>query len=78
MCSAELKVRNFQLRTEPIRLLNISNFSSIVKDELSVLQQSVAVGLSTETRIKFTLCWRFVLYFSFTLHQVSVFRRRQC
>jgi len=40
MWSAELKVMNFQLRTEPIRLFNISNYPSIVKDELAVLQQS--------------------------------------
>jgi len=26
VCSAGLKVRNFQLRTEPIRLFNISNY----------------------------------------------------
>ena len=39
MCSAGLKVQNFQIRTEPIRLFNISNFPSIVKDELAVLQQ---------------------------------------
>ena len=39
---AGLKVRNFQTCTEPIRLLNISCFPSIVKDELAVLQQRAA------------------------------------
>jgi len=43
MCSAGLKVRNFQLRTEPIRLSGISNFTPIVKDELAVLQRRTAV-----------------------------------
>jgi hypothetical protein len=41
--SAGLKVQNFQLRTEPIRLFNISFFPSIVADELAVLQQRTAV-----------------------------------
>jgi len=54
--SAGLKVRNFQLRTEPIRLFIISNFPSIVADELAVLQQRETVGLPTETRITFTFC----------------------
>ena len=43
--SAGLKVGNFQKRTEPIRLLNILNFPSIVADELAVLQQRTSVGL---------------------------------
>jgi hypothetical protein len=42
MWSAGLKVMNFQNRTEPIRLFNISFFPSIVKDELAVLQQRAA------------------------------------
>jgi hypothetical protein len=54
--SAGLKVMNFQNRTEPIRLFNISNFPSIVEDELAVLQRRTAVGLPTETRITFTFC----------------------
>jgi len=58
MWSAGMKVMNFQARTEPIRLFIISNFSSIVKDELAVLQQRTTVGLPAETRITFTLCWR--------------------
>jgi hypothetical protein len=45
-----------QVATEPIRLFNISNFPSIVKDELAVLQQRTAVGLPSETRIAFALC----------------------
>jgi len=49
-------VMNFQLRTEPIRLFNISNFSSIVEDELAMLQQRAAVELPAETRITFTFC----------------------
>ena len=53
MCSAELKARNFQLRTEPIRLFSISNFPSIVKDELAVLQQRAAVQLPAKTRITY-------------------------
>jgi hypothetical protein len=47
---------NFQNRTEPIRVFNISNFPSIVKDELAVLQQREIAGLPTETRITFTFC----------------------
>jgi len=47
---------HFQYRTEPIRLLNISNFPSIVKDELAVLQRRTVVELPTETRITFTFC----------------------
>ena len=54
--SVRLKVMNFQLRTEPIRLFIVSNFPSIVKDELAVLQQRVAAGLPAETRITFTFC----------------------
>lgn len=53
MWSAGLKVMNFQSRTEPIRLFNISNFPSIVKDELAVLQQRAAVRKTTETRITY-------------------------
>jgi hypothetical protein len=47
---------NFQARTEPIRLFNISFFPSIVKDELAVLQRRTAVELPAETRITFTFC----------------------
>jgi len=53
MCSAGLKVQNFQVRTEPIRLFIISNFPSIVKDELAVLQQRAAVQKTAETRITY-------------------------
>ncbi len=53
MCSAGLKVRNFQLRTEPIRLFSISSFPSIVKDELAVLQQRAEVQKTAETRITY-------------------------
>jgi hypothetical protein len=63
MWSAGLKVQNFQLRTEPIRLFIFSFFSSIVKDELAVLQRRTAVELPAETRITFTLCYK--LAFSF-------------
>jgi len=63
MWSAGLKVQNFQLRMEPIRLFNISNFPSIVEDELAVLQQRTAAELPTETRITFTLCCAFVFFF---------------
>jgi len=35
--------------TEPIRLFYISNFPSIVKDELAVLQPGTAVELPAET-----------------------------
>jgi hypothetical protein len=56
---------NFQFCTEPIRLSNISNFPSIVKDELAVLQQRAAVQKTAETRITFTLaagfCFSFLL-----------------
>lgn len=49
--SAGLKVMNFQIRTEPIRLFSISNFPSIVKDELAVLQQRTAAQKTAETCI---------------------------
>ena len=51
--SAGIKVRNFQTRTEPIRLFKISNFPSIVKDELAVLQQRAAAQICAETRITY-------------------------
>jgi len=54
--SAGLKAMSFQLRTEPIRLFSISNFPSIVEDELAVLQRRAAVDLAAETRITFTFC----------------------
>ena len=62
MWSAGLKVMNFQARTEPIRLFNISNFPSIVKDELAVLQQRAAAQKTTETRIAYDtlLCAEFI------------------
>ena len=53
MWSAGLKVMNFQARTEPIRLFNISSFPSIVKDELAVLQQRAATTKTAETRITY-------------------------
>jgi hypothetical protein len=48
--SAGLKVGNFQFRTEPIRIFNISNFPSIAKDELAVLQRSTMTELPAEPR----------------------------
>jgi hypothetical protein len=63
--SAGLKVMNFQNRTEPIRLFSISNFPSIVKDELAVLQRRTAVELSAETRITFTFCYSPLFIISF-------------
>ena len=59
--SAGLKVRNFQNRTEPIRLFNISNFPSIVEDELAVLQQRATAPKTAETRITFTFCYGVVV-----------------
>ena len=53
MWSAGLKVMNFQNRTEPIRLFKVSNFPSIVKDELVVLQQRAAVQKTDGTRITY-------------------------
>ncbi len=53
MWSAELKLMNFQNRTEPIRLFNISNFSQDVKDELAVLQQRATAQKTAETRITY-------------------------
>ena len=53
MWSAGLKVMNFQTRTEPIRLFNVSNFPSIVKDELAVLQQRAAAQKTAEPRITY-------------------------
>jgi len=67
--SAGLKVMNFQFCTEPIRLFNISNFPSIVKDELAVLQQRAAASKTAETRITFTFCYllAFYLFFHFPI-----------
>jgi len=66
--SAGLKVRKFQFCTEPIRLSDISNFPSIVEDELAVLQRRTAVDLLAETRITFTFCWQLVfIHFLFFL-----------
>ena len=67
MCSAGLKVRNFQLRTEPIRLFNISNFPSIVKDELAVLQQRAAVQKTAETRITYDTLLSAAIYLILSL-----------
>jgi hypothetical protein len=53
MCSAGLKVRNFQARREPIRLLSISIFQLIVRDELAMLQQRAAARKTAETRITY-------------------------
>ena len=56
MSSWELKVRKFQNRTEPNRLFNISNFSSIIEDELEVLQQRVAAQKPMKLTLHMTLC----------------------
>lgn len=48
MWSAGLKVMNFELRTEPIRLFIFSFFLPIVKEELAVLQRRTAIELPTE------------------------------
>jgi hypothetical protein len=53
MWSAGIKVMNFQARTEPIRLFIISNFPSIVKDGLAVLQQRAAAQITAKTRITY-------------------------
>jgi hypothetical protein len=89
MCSAGLKVRNFQLRTEPIRLFIISNFPSIVKDELAVLQQRTAAQKTAETRITydtllgtgfihfqsfiFSICYNFSVYSALARHTLLQF-----
>ena len=65
MWSAGLKVMNFQTRTEPIRLFIISNFPSIVKDELAVLRQRATAKKNAKTRITYTLCCAIVVYFLF-------------
>ena len=54
--SAGLEVMNFQKRMEPIRLFIISNFPSIVKDELAVLQRRTTVELLAEPRITYSFC----------------------
>jgi hypothetical protein len=48
-----VKVMCFQPHTKPIRLFNILNFPSIVKDELAVLQQRAPAQKTAETRIKY-------------------------
>ncbi len=63
MCSAGLKVMNFQARTEPIRLFIISNFPSIVKDELAVLQQRAAARKTAKTRITYDTLLYGVFFF---------------
>ncbi len=65
---------NFQARTEPIRLFNISNFPSIVKDELAVLQQRAEVGLPAETRITYSFYYRYVLIF--LIHAINLFPKK--
>jgi hypothetical protein len=67
MCSAGLKVRNFQLRTEPICLFNIICFPSIVKDELAVLQQRAAVQKTAETRITYDTLLAAAIYLILSL-----------
>jgi len=47
---------HFQVCTEPIRLINISFFTPVVKDELVVLQQGAAFNLPAELRIAFSFC----------------------
>ena len=57
MRCAGLKVRNFQNRTEPIRLFNILCFPSIVKDKLAVLQQGAAAKKKPlKPALHMTLC----------------------
>jgi len=51
--SAEIKVINFQISTEPIRLIIISTFPSIIKNELTVLQQRDTVQICAELRITY-------------------------
>jgi len=65
-----MKVMNFQLRTELIRLFIISNFPSIVKDELAALQQRDAVQKTAETRITYDtlLAVRCFLFCRFSFH----------
>lgn len=65
MRSEGLKEMNFQLRTEPIRLFINSNFPSIVKDELAVLQQRAAVQKPAETRITYDTLLCNVVFISF-------------
>jgi hypothetical protein len=62
MWSAGIKAQNFQARTEPIRLFIISNFPSIVEDELAVLQQRAAVQKTAETRITYDTLLAVVIY----------------
>jgi hypothetical protein len=65
MWSAGVEERNFQTRTEPICLFNISNIPSIVKDELAMLQQRTAVQETAEASLHKTLCCGVVIF----LHQ---------
>jgi hypothetical protein len=51
--SSGLKVQNFQARTGPICLFNISNFPANVKVEFVVLQQRAAARKTAETRIAY-------------------------
>ena len=53
MCSAGLKVRNFQIRTEPIRLFSILNFPSNRQRRIGGVEQSTVAGLPAETRITY-------------------------
>jgi hypothetical protein len=66
MWSAGVKVMNFQNRKEPIRLFIISNFPSIVKDELAVLQQRAAVQKPLKPALHMTLCYVafFIMFWS--------------
>jgi hypothetical protein len=52
-CLDEHLKRGVFLASSSIRLFNISNFPSIVKDELAVLQQRAAAPKTAETRITY-------------------------
>jgi len=56
-CRARLKVQNFQLRTEPIRLFNIPIFTPIVKDELALLNNEIQQGIALKPALHMTLCY---------------------
>ena len=75
MWSAGVKVANFQNRSEPILLFIISNFTSIVKDGLAVLQQRAAAPKAAETRITYDtlLCPVVILPFFYQSYS-SIYR----
>ncbi len=66
--SAGLKVMNFQLRTEPIRLFNISNLPSSRQKRIGGVATTNCSRKTAETHITFTFCYGVVVLFQFIVN----------